>query len=100
MTKLKKLIKTYGAALTVIYASDSSFSNYKSGVFDKCTGTKPNHAVLAIGWGKEKGVDYWLIKNSWGATWGNKGTVKVKQGTCGIGFQCAAASCSKSGNQF
>ena len=35
--KMKKLIKTYGAALTVLYASDSGFGNYKSGVFDKCT---------------------------------------------------------------
>ena len=39
-----------------------------------------NHAVLAIGWGTESGIPYWLIKNSWGKSYGDNGFLKVKRG--------------------
>ena len=35
-TKLQQLVMKYGSAMTGIHASDNGFSNYKSGVFDKC----------------------------------------------------------------
>jgi hypothetical protein len=39
------------------------------------------HAVLIVGWGTEEGKKYWLIQNSWGAEWGDKGFFKIKRGT-------------------
>merc|ERR1712055_555438 len=48
-----------------------------------------NHAVLVVGYGhdEDSGLDYWLIKNSWTARWGEEGYVKLKKGTghCGVG---------------
>jgi cathepsin C len=56
------------------------------GKFDK--GVKPweytNHAVVAIGWGEEvvndNIVKYWILKNSWGAQWGEKGYFRMGKG--------------------
>ena len=53
-----------------------------------------DHAVLVVGYGNENGVDYWIIKNSWGKTWSDEGFGKIRRGTreCGIGFHCYAAT--------
>ncbi|XP_050217052.1 thiol protease aleurain-like [Mercurialis annua] len=66
------------------------FRLYKSGVFTSTTcGNTPqdvNHAVVAVGYGVENGIPYWLIKNSWGADWGDHGYFKMELGKnmCGI----------------
>ena len=97
--KLKILISTYGAVVVSIYASDRAFMSYRSGVFDGCSNAGwTNHAVTAVGYGTENGIDYWLIKNSWGPYWGASGYIKIKRGVgmCGIGKNCYTAVCVKS----
>ena len=70
-----------------------SFRNYFS--FIPST-DPPNHSVLAIGWGTLNGVDYWLIKNSWGAGWGENGYTKVKRGTCNTNYGCTVLTAVES----
>jgi len=59
----------------------SNWSLYKSGVFSNC-GKTLNHAVLLVGY-EDSGN--WIVKNSWGAGWGEKGFIRLAPGdTCGI----------------
>jgi hypothetical protein len=63
----------------------TNWSPYKSGVFNNCK-TSLNHGVLLVGVTDQ----YWWVKNSWGASWGEKGFVRLSRGnTCGI---CNVAS--------
>jgi C1A family cysteine protease len=63
----------------------TNWSPYKSGVFSNCK-TALNHGVLLVGLADQ----YWKVKNSWGATWGEKGYIRLGRGnTCGI---CTVAS--------
>jgi C1A family cysteine protease len=75
-----------------VQADQAAFRFYKSGVVKGNCGANLNHGVLGVGYGTFDGEEAVIIKNSWGATWGNKGYVLVSlnkdanegQGVCGV----------------
>eukprot|EP00345_Euplotes_harpa_P016223 CAMPEP_0168341208 /NCGR_PEP_ID=MMETSP0213-20121227/14533_1 /TAXON_ID=151035 /ORGANISM="Euplotes harpa, Strain FSP1.4" /LENGTH=314 /DNA_ID=CAMNT_0008347613 /DNA_START=64 /DNA_END=1008 /DNA_ORIENTATION=- len=81
---------THGVVSVAIRAENDDFRSYKSGVIDgEGCGTDLDHGVTLVGYEKE--TDAWIIKNSWGATWGESGFVRIKRaeglGVCGINQQ-------------
>ncbi|KAI4876598.1 hypothetical protein NFI96_034277 [Prochilodus magdalenae] len=62
---LKYFVATIGPIAVAIDASQASFRHYKSGVYDEplCSSNELNHAVLVVGYGRERQQDYWLVKN-------------------------------------
>ncbi|XP_074290007.1 KDEL-tailed cysteine endopeptidase CEP2-like [Silene latifolia] len=78
-----------------IDAAGSEFQLYKGGIFDGFCGTNLNHGVTIVGYGQKKGKKYWLVKNSWGAGWGEHGYVRMrrdikrKTGLCGIAMDAS-----------
>uniref|UniRef100_A0A8C6YVN7 Cathepsin K n=1 Tax=Nothoprocta perdicaria TaxID=30464 RepID=A0A8C6YVN7_NOTPE len=84
---LKRAVARVGPVSVGIDASLPSFQFYSRGEAASCNGQNINHAVLAVGYGTQKGSKYWIIKNSWGEEWGNKGYVLLarnRDNTCGV----------------
>jgi len=63
-----------------IEADKSVFQMYRGGVLSGACGTQLDHGVLLVGYGTENGQQYWLMKNSWGTSWGEEGFGKLLRG--------------------
>lgn len=78
-----------------IEADTRYFQSYAGGILTSTScGTNLDHGVLIVGYGTENGIDYWLVKNSWGPSWGEKGYVRIARsslvndpGICGIAME-------------
>ena len=80
-----------GVVSVAIEADTEVFQFYESGIIDdEACGTELDHGVAVVGYGVEKGRSFWIVKNSWGGSWGDKGYVKIlkdngpSEGVCGI----------------
>jgi len=71
-----------------IEADQMSFQFYSGGVMTGTCGTTLDHGVLAVGYGTQDGKDYWKVKNSWGASWGQEGYILLEKGKSQKGGQC------------
>ncbi|CAA2997581.1 low-temperature-induced cysteine ase-like [Olea europaea subsp. europaea] len=89
---LKKAVANQPVSVAV-EGGGIDFQLYESGIFSGKCGVDLDHGVAAVGYGSEKGVDYWIVKNSWGPSWGEKGylrmqrNVAAKSGLCGIAIE-------------
>lgn len=64
-----------------VEADQNSFQFYSGGVMTGACGTSLDHGVLAVGYGTDSGDDYYKVKNSWGATWGEEGYIRLGRGS-------------------
>ncbi|TKR66622.1 hypothetical protein L596_022891 [Steinernema carpocapsae] len=90
--KMMRFIMKNGAVSVSINANDYLTNDYSGGIIDQGPDECPNaitdlnHAVLAVGFGEENGKKYWIVKNSWGNSWGESGYFRMVRGKniCGI----------------
>jgi len=76
-----------GPIAITLNGENNEFYNYRGGIYNNpACSTQINHAVLLVGYGQQNGQEYWVIKNSWGPSWGENGFMKMAKGynRCGI----------------
>eukprot|EP00595_Chromulina_sp_UTEXLB2642_P000172 CAMPEP_0196762438 /NCGR_PEP_ID=MMETSP1095-20130614/1952_1 /TAXON_ID=96789 ORGANISM="Chromulina nebulosa, Strain UTEXLB2642" /NCGR_SAMPLE_ID=MMETSP1095 /ASSEMBLY_ACC=CAM_ASM_000446 /LENGTH=378 /DNA_ID=CAMNT_0042113331 /DNA_START=24 /DNA_END=1160 /DNA_ORIENTATION=- len=101
-TALVNAVSTVGPVAISVDAS--SWSAYESGIYSGCNQVNPDidHAVILAGYGEENGQKYWLVRNSWSPSWGEKGYIRLarfdtetEESLCGLdldpsdGIACA-----------
>ena len=89
----------YATGPLAIALNATPLQTYTGGVLDltasKCSTSGINHAVLLVGYGHDSStdLDYWLVKNSWGSSWGESGYFRISRGksTCGVNYYVTTA---------
>ncbi|WAR20999.1 CATK-like protein [Mya arenaria] len=88
-SNLAQTLNQHGPVTVAADVNSPGFMHYRQGVYNNpsCDKRRPNHAMVSVGYGSSRGLNYWIIKNSWGQGWGDKGYVfmaKDKGDLCGL----------------
>jgi len=86
---LQEAVASIGPIAVGYDASNRDFMLYKGGIFysPTCNPARMSHAVAIVGYGTENSQDFWIVRNSWGDWWGEKGYFRMarnKGNHCGI----------------
>ena len=85
---IKNYVYTTGPLSVALNAKTLQY--YTGGILTSsaasCNPNTLTHGVTIVGYGTANGINYWIVKNSWGPSWGDKGFFKIARGygTCGI----------------
>ncbi|MDD4856527.1 MAG: C1 family peptidase [Candidatus Krumholzibacteria bacterium] len=85
VTAIKAALAT--GPVTTAFTVFDDFYDYSSGCYESKSTGSINHAMLIVGWDDNQcgGDGAWIVKNSWGTSWGMDGFAYIKYGTCNIG---------------
>jgi len=94
---IKTAIMNYGVIDAAVYAGNA-FQAYSSGIYEDtntscdaspCYYAQTNHAIALVGWDDNNGEGYWILRNSWGTSWGEDGYMRIRYTSAHVA--CAAA---------
>lgn len=99
---IKQAIMEWGPVAVGVYVNDAWYG-YAGGIFNDCQNFSVNHTVLVVGWddnyeGSGQGV--WIIKNSWGTSWGEDGYMFMPYGCSKIGYATTIVDYGQQGIYF
>lgn len=86
---IKQAIFQYGA-VGVTMAVCGSIPGYHGGIYDstECNWAQSNHIVALVGWddtvAHHQGKGVWIMRNSWGTSWGESGYARMAYGSAGL----------------
>jgi cathepsin X len=88
VSAMQKEIYNRGPIACLVDASP--LVHYAHGIIQK-SGGGTNHVVSVVGWGKESSISYWIVRNSWGASWGEFGFFRAQMGIDPLGLESGCA---------
>jgi len=92
--QIMNALQQYGPISVCLDAG--KFNNYNSGIMNGngCRTGAPDHCVGLVGWGVEGSTKYWILKNSWGGSWGESGYVRIVRGSNACGVEDYPVGCT------
>jgi hypothetical protein len=94
---IKTAIMTYGVVDAAVLSNIPAFTGYMGGIYndsnttcqaDPCYYTDTDHAISLVGWNDADG-GYWILRNSWGADWGESGYMRIRYNAARVACEAA-----------